>query len=173
MTTGTVTIAWANGEDEFCIAQVKHILALEHACDAGVAAIFGRLLDGAWMLNDVRETIRLGLIGGGKSPEKAMAIVKLHVDGNPLAQSLLIAQKVLEAALVGVPGESVGKAAAAGARDPLSSGMTDASAAPASTASEPGSDTPPEKSTTVPSGSSLPASPATTRPTAAEPNPSP
>jgi hypothetical protein len=173
MPTGTIGIIWAHGEDDFCIAQVKHILALEQACDAGVAAIFGRLIDGTWKLNDVRETIRLGLMGGGKSPEMALAIVKLHVDMNPLAQSVILAREVLRAALVSVPGEEVGKKAAAEATDPASTAMTAASAAPESTGSEPVSDTPRDKPTTAPSGSSSHVSTGSMPPTAPTPTPRP
>ncbi|ETR76012.1 hypothetical protein X566_15575 [Afipia sp. P52-10] len=85
------------------------ILDLEEKCGAGIAAILQRLADGTWRLNDVRETIRLGLIGGGMSPEKAMAAVKNHVDENPLASSVLIAYAVIEAALVPPRGDDVGK----------------------------------------------------------------
>lgn len=166
MPNGTIRLIWAGGEDDFCVAQVKHVLALEEACGAGVAAIFGRLMDQTWRLNDVRETIRLGLIGGGKSPEKAMALVKLHLDANPLGHGVMIAQAILQSALVGVPDDPLGKPAAADAQDPPSTTMTDASAAVESTASEPPSASPPETSTTSPSGSSPPPSPATTPPTA-------
>lgn len=124
---GTRTIIWANGEDQFCIAKVGLILDLEDKCGAGIATILQRLAGGAWWLNDVRETIRLGLIGGGMSPEKAMTAVKNHVDANPLASSVLIAYAVIEAALVPLRDDDVGKEPPAEATNTGSTIQTDAS----------------------------------------------
>lgn len=160
---GTIIIAWANGEDTFCIAKVGHLLDLEDKCSAGVAAIMRRLEDGSWRLNDVRETIRLGLIGGGMAPEQAMVTVKRHVDDQPLARSVLLAYEVLAAAMVGVPGDGVGKKPEA-ETDTRSSARTDVSAAPPSSGSAPPSNGLPATPSSAPSGSSQPPSTATTPP---------
>lgn len=165
---GTLTLSWRNGEDQFCIAKIGDLLALEDKCNAGISVILHRLQSGNWYLNDVRETIRLGLIGGGMPPEKAMTIVKLYVDNNPdgLLPSVLIAQLVLAAAIVGVPGEELGKANAAEAETGRASfETTAASAAPPPSASAPPSAGPSPTPTTPPSGNSLPPSRATSEPT--------
>jgi hypothetical protein len=110
--TGTRSIIWANGEDVFCIAKVGLILDLEDKCKSGFAVVMARLESGAWGINDVREPIRLGLIGGGMKPEAAMAAVRRHVDENPLAHSVLVAYEVMRAAMFGVPADDqVGQAA--------------------------------------------------------------
>lgn len=106
---GTRTIIWAGGEDVFCLSKVSHILDLEFKCNAGIGVIAARLQTGAYGINDVRETIRLGLIGGGASPEKAMNAVKNHVDANPLSHSVLVAYNVIEAVIFGVPDDPVGR----------------------------------------------------------------
>jgi hypothetical protein len=106
---GTRTIIWAGGEDVFCLAKVGLILDLEERCKAGIAMIMARIDSGIFGLNDIREPIRLGLIGGGMAPDKAMARVRNHVDENPLAHSVLVAQAILQAVLIGVPGDAVGK----------------------------------------------------------------
>jgi hypothetical protein len=62
---GTRTIIWQGGEDAFCLAKVGLIFDLEEKCRAGIGLIYARLASGSYFLNDVRETIRLGLIGGG------------------------------------------------------------------------------------------------------------
>ena len=111
--TGTKTIAWIGGEDDFCIAKVGLLLELEEKCGAGIAAIMRRLEDGTWKLNDLRETIRLGLIGGGKTPAEAMVAVKRHVDERPLAEGVLLAYEIIAAAMVGVQGDDIGKKAMA------------------------------------------------------------
>lgn len=108
--SGAVTLIWAGGEDVFCLSKVGLILDLEDKCHAGIGVIFARLENGAYGLNDVRETIRLGLIGGGATPERAMSAVKNHVDENPLAHSVLVASAVVRAVLFGFPEDDpVGK----------------------------------------------------------------
>jgi hypothetical protein len=134
---GTRTIVWAGGEHQFCLAKVGLILDLEDKCKSGLALIMGRLEAGAWGLNDVRETIRLGLIGGGMSPDAAMALLKNHVDEHPLAQSVLLAYEIVKAVLIGVPDDPVGKAKPAEATPTGSSMTTDASDAPRSSPSAP------------------------------------
>lgn len=106
---GTRTIIWSNGEDQFCLAKIGLLLDLEAKCNAPIGVIFGRLGSGNFSVNDIRETIRLGLIGGGRTPIQAMEIVKIHVDGNPLALSVLTAYAIIEAVMVGVPDDPVGK----------------------------------------------------------------
>lgn len=135
---GTVTIDWANGEDQFCLTQVKHVLDLEDKCGAGVREVMRRLEEDRWRYNDVRETIRLGLIGGGTPPDKAMVVVRRHVDGQAMAPNVLVAYAVLQAALIGVPGDEVGKSEAERTRKgSASTGQTAGSSAPRSTASGP------------------------------------
>lgn len=127
---GTRTIIWAGGEDQFCLAKVGLMLDLEEKCkNSGIALILARLESGSWGLNDVRETIRLGLIGGGMKPEEAMSRVKNHVDlnENGLAPSVLIALTVLHAVMVGVPDDPVGKEMPAEAPQTGSTTTTDAS----------------------------------------------
>lgn len=173
---GSITLVWGNGEDQFCIAKIGELLALEDKCNAGIMTIMHRIQTEAWYVNDIRETIRLGLIGGGMSAEKAMIAVKLHVDGHPLMQSVLLAHAILAAAIVGVPDDQVGKEQAAEAETEAKSFSEPmaASAAPSSSVSEPPSDGVFPTPTTQPSGNSRPVSPGTTAPTATAPSrPSP
>jgi hypothetical protein len=131
---GTRTIIWAGGEDQFCLT-IGQILDLEIVCRAGIAIIANRLSGGEWGLSDLRETIRLGLIGGGMDPERAMSKVRNFVDTNPhgLAHSVLVAHEIICSALFGAPKDDpVGKTKPAGAMDTGSSTTTDASDAPRS-----------------------------------------
>ena len=135
---GTVRIGWQGGEDDFCLAKVGDIFALEEACGAGLAEIYGRLTGGRWKLNDVREPIRLGLMGGGKSADEALKKVKICVDENPrgLAPSVVLAMTILQAVIVGVPDDPLGKTAAPeAATGQVSTMTTAASDAPQSMAS--------------------------------------
>jgi Phage tail tube protein, GTA-gp10 len=108
---GTIAIVWSNGENEFCLAKIGLMIALEEKCGVPIAHIFDRLLVGKWGVQDVRETIRLGLMGGGMTPNDALTAVKTHVDENPngLAPSVLVAIEILKAVMVGVPRDPVGK----------------------------------------------------------------
>lgn len=128
---GTRRILWSGGEDDFCAAKIGTILAIEDKCGAGIAEVYGRLVGGTWRVNDVREVIRLALIGGGMDAKDAQKAIDLHVHGHPggLAPSVVLAQTILEAVLIGVPEDEVGKSPAAEAMDPASTTMMDASAA--------------------------------------------
>lgn len=169
---GTVTLVWGNGEDQFCIAKIGELLALEDKCNAGIMTIMRRIQTEQWFVNDIRETIRLALIGGGMTPEKAMIAVKLHVDTKPLMESVLLAHAILAAAIVGVPDEQVGKKPAAEAETEVKSSSEPmaASAAPSSLASGPPSDGPSAIHTVPVFGSWQHAWQDTTEPTATAPS---
>jgi tail tube GTA-gp10-like protein len=79
---------------------------LEEAVDCGPVILIDRLYNGQWKVNDIRETLRWGLIGGGMKPAKAAEMVRDFIeDGNPLLPNLLIAQRVAQAGWVGAPEE--------------------------------------------------------------------
>jgi hypothetical protein len=131
---GSVTLTFGDGEHLFRLA-LGELRELQEKCDAGPQEIARRLQGGTWRIDDVREPIRLGLIGGGMKPADAYVTVKRYVDERPAwAENALVAFSVLAAAIVGVEEEPLGKARA-GKRKPRSqkaSGDT-----PASTATEP------------------------------------
>lgn len=71
-----------------------------------------RSIGGDWRVEDVRETIRLGLIGAGMSPTDAYIAVSTYVDQlrkYPLAGNVGVAAAVLLHALTAPEGEDVGK----------------------------------------------------------------
>lgn len=163
MPNGNIELSFGDGDHVFNVAKIGQALELEEKCGAGVSEILDRLRTNRWKLNDVRETIRLGLIGGGMTPVNALNLVKRYVDERPWGESLLIAQAIMIAAIIGVPGDLVGKTKAEGPRRR----RRNASSAPRSTVPEPPSDSLPDRSTTSPSGSSPPASTGSTAPTEA------
>ncbi|MGI2036410.1 gene transfer agent family protein [Rhizobium panacihumi] len=74
-----------------------------------------RSIGGDWRIEDVRETIRLGLIGGGATPSDASVAVMTYVDQVerfPIVDNIGIASAVLIHALTAPEGEKVGKPAA-------------------------------------------------------------
>ena len=82
-------------------------------------------------MDDLRETIRLGLIGGGMDPLDALVLVKRYVDDRPLMENVLPAWRILSAALMGPEDDAPGKEAAPAAA------TESASNSAASTAAEP------------------------------------
>ena len=68
-----------------------------------------RSVGGDWRVDDIREPIRLGLIGAGMTPTEAYLLVTRYVDGLPLTDNITLAADVLHHALVGEVDDPVGK----------------------------------------------------------------
>ncbi len=141
MATGEIELTWGDGPHKFNIAKIKSVLELEEKCEAGIAEIFQRIRSDRWHINDVRETLRISLIGGGMTPDKALSLINRYCDDRPWAESLQPAMLIIMAAMVGVPGDEVGKKEETERtkEDQPSEKMVDSSA-PLSTGSEPLSD---------------------------------
>lgn len=140
---GEVELDWADGRQKFNVAIFKHAFELEEKCDAGLQEIFERIASRRWRVTDILETIRIGLIGGGMEPAKALKLVRRYVETRPWAESVPVARVILLAAIVGVPGDNdLGKPEAEGA---MSEASPAASSAPPSTEEAPLSASPPEK----------------------------
>lgn len=137
-----VSFAWGDGEHTFRLA-IGQLRELQEKCNAGPAEILARLSGATWRVDDLRETIRLGLIGGGKSPTDAHLLVVRYVDAVPLFDSVAPAQAILMAALVGAPGDQPGKPKAG----KTTRKATGASSSRPSTAPEPPSASAPAPST--------------------------
>lgn len=127
---GTIRRGWQGGEHDFSLSPLGHVFSLEEVCGAGLRVVHMRLLSDQWGVKDVREPIRLGLIGGGLKAEEALKLVKVHVDENPngWAPSVLLAQAIVHAAIFGGDGapedDIAGKTAAPEAATDHPSSMT-------------------------------------------------
>jgi hypothetical protein len=113
--TADIELAWGDGTHLFSL-RIGQIGELQEKCGdpnrldgsvrlAGPGEIASRLLLGTWRLADVRETIRLALIGGGKSPTEAHMLCTRYIDQRPLNESVLVAQAIILRALNGPPEE--------------------------------------------------------------------
>jgi hypothetical protein len=102
-----VTLTWPGGEHEFAL-RIEHLRALQDRCDAGPAWVLARLGSSQWLVEDVTETLRLGLEGAGLEKKEARRLVQMHVEG-ALALSVLTARAILMSALYGDPDDEVGK----------------------------------------------------------------
>ncbi len=81
---------------------------LQEKCDAGPYVVLERLHNRSWRIKDISETIRLGLVGGGLEPTKALTLIRRYVTDRPPLENLTLSQAVLSAGLVGAPEEKVG-----------------------------------------------------------------
>ena len=97
---------WQGVEREFRLG-IGELRELQEKCDAGPMAILARLHGRDWRIDDIRETIRLGLIGAGVKKNEALAIVRKEVDNGFLLDHVEPARIILGAALTGPPDEII------------------------------------------------------------------
>lgn len=107
--TGKVTGVMGGGEYEFCL-RWGELIELQESRDGGPQWLLARMAAGQWQVQDVREVLRLGLIGAGTPTSTALRMVKTHVEQKPFDLGgenglLILAAKVLAAALHGVEDE--------------------------------------------------------------------
>lgn len=120
-----ITLDFGDGEYRFRLP-LKEIAELQTKCDAGIGLIYSRLMRGRYMdggdvvlnpleaifkVQDITETIRLGLIGGASglvngepvkvTPEKALALCRQYVEGRPLLDIWKIAAAIMNVCLIG------------------------------------------------------------------------
>lgn len=107
-----IMLRWADSDYLFRLP-LGMMEELQEKCNAGPKWIYNALGDDSWRISYVRETIRLGLIGGGCDPIKALNLVRRYVDERPWMENILIAQTILGASLIGAEDEQPGKSEAA------------------------------------------------------------
>ncbi len=108
---GSTLISWPDEERRYRLG-IGELIELQDKCDAGPAQIFNAISNHSWRVQWVRETIRLGLIGGGLDPVRALALTAKYVTPGSLMTCAIMAQQILIAALSGDPNDPVGKAQA-------------------------------------------------------------
>lgn len=138
-----VTIEWG-GEEHIFDLKLGNVRALQEKTGIGPALIAHRLQTGAWNVDDYRETLKQGLIGGGKTPNDAEKLVKQHCDERPAKESILPATCVLLSWINGAPKATVGKKKAPRKTTETTTAPTVSTSAP-STEQAPSSVSAPEK----------------------------
>lgn len=134
---GDVTFEWGEGETTFRLG-LGELRKLQERVDAGPYELLRRLTSGTWRVDDIIVPIRLGLMGGGAKDDDVRRLVRDYVEEKPLLDSVMIAAKILEAAIAGAPDEDFPKADGEGetAKSPSPTGS---SASPQSSAGAPSS----------------------------------
>lgn len=122
---GEITAPWGDGEHLFKLT-VAGLLELEEKTKSPFATVFARVTAGGYGMADISETIRLGLIGGGKSPIEAKKLVDRYL--LPLSESAPVARLALMGVMFGFEASPPGKDEAAPMADPTPTTATDPSA---------------------------------------------
>lgn len=100
---------WDGGEHAFHLG-IGQLRALQSATDVGPAFLMGRIISSQWFVDDIIETIRLGLIGGGTDAVAAKKLVdRVFNENTPaLYKHVLLATKILKDAIMGDISDPVG-----------------------------------------------------------------
>lgn len=94
-----VELDWGDGRHRFAL-QIGRIRELQDKTAVGPYALYRRILSGDWRVEDLTETLRLGLIGGGLKPTDALSLTRRYVEERPLLESVEPALSVLAWALL-------------------------------------------------------------------------
>jgi hypothetical protein len=93
-----------DGKYDLCL-RIDELIQLQEKLAVGPTVLAQRLYSGEWLVEDIRETIRLGLIGGGMPHRQAFDLVEGYVKEGYLLDYTSIAANALYAALNGVEDE--------------------------------------------------------------------
>lgn len=97
------------GEDRLFRLPIGRLRAVQEKCDCGPMELLQRFIGGTYRVDDVREVILQGLIGGGLDAPSAGRLIKSNFDDLPLQPFVMLAQGVIMACLVGAEDEDMGE----------------------------------------------------------------
>jgi hypothetical protein len=103
-----IQITWADGDYVFRLGWGE-LAELQEKTDAGPYVVLNRLHTHQWRIEDISNVIRLGLIGGGVDPVKALRLIRTYVENRPPLESHPCALAILSAGLVGAEDEPLGE----------------------------------------------------------------
>lgn len=112
--SGRISFVWGDGEEHHFRLALRQLRELQDKTEVGPFALFSRIRSGEWKVEDLRQTIRLGLIGGGLNPAEAGKLLVTYVDDRPLLENVSPALLILQAALLGADGDTSEKKTTAG-----------------------------------------------------------
>lgn len=101
-------LAWADGNYTFRLGWGELAL-LQEATDCGPLFLLERLAGKHWRIGDISHSIRLALIGGGATPDKALSLVTAYVEQRPPMENVMLAYAVVAAGVQGAPDEPLKK----------------------------------------------------------------
>lgn len=113
---GSISLVWGDGEQTFRLA-IGQFRELQEKVNGRRIALGGSMVGPMSLLNqlrandawpdDIREVLRLGLIGGGMKPPEAHRMMVNYFDAAPPLEHMKPAFAVLLAGMAGAPGEPI------------------------------------------------------------------
>ncbi|RCW80929.1 gene transfer agent family protein [Phyllobacterium bourgognense] len=80
----------------------KAAIEWEEKFNRSLFGTFNRMhREGIYLIADIKEIIRLALIGAGTAPVAALKLVERYVEGRPLSENMTLSLQILEAAFFG------------------------------------------------------------------------
>ena len=110
--------------------RIGEIGELERLTASGIGEIFFRMTTLRFKHADVRESIRLGMMGAGETEATATSLVSFYVDREPIGAHLQLAMDILTACVNGVSPEGNGDGEGATSDAPATSSPSTEPAAP-------------------------------------------
>lgn len=107
-TDGDINLVWGGDKRRFRLA-IENLLALQEKRNSGPLEIATRLRLGSWKLEDITDTIRIGLIGAGVDWKTAEKLVADHIKPGQISYHAMTAFAILMAALQGAPEDETDK----------------------------------------------------------------
>lgn len=104
MSGTAITMFLGDAEYRFDLPPAQ-VAELENKTGVGIGLLCHRIFARQFSLTELSEVIRLALIGGGTSPEKAAWLIACYVNGRPIVETYPLAEAVLEARYFGNPHE--------------------------------------------------------------------
>lgn len=95
-----ITLFFGDGEHPLLLTSPM-IRELERKLTSGIGATLARFQGQTFTFDDLTETIRCGLIGGGMAPQQAHDLARIYVDQRPFFESYQTAYSVLLARFAG------------------------------------------------------------------------
>lgn len=102
------TLLWGDGEYVFEL-RLGEVRELQQKTGVGPYKLYERIRKHEWFIDDLRETLRLGLIGAGMENVRALDLIKNNFDSRAKAQQVVPCIAILAAFLVGEEEEPLGK----------------------------------------------------------------
>lgn len=87
--------------------RIEELVQLQEKLGSGPFKIAERFMANDWLVEDVKETIRLALVGGGLTQKEAFDIVNRNVISGYLVEYSEIARQCILAAVMGVDEEPI------------------------------------------------------------------
>lgn len=112
-----VTLEFGDGEHTFALP-IGSMRELQDKTGRGPLALLRRLQSGEWLVDDLREIIRIGLIGAGAKPHEAAKLVQRYYDPGGHIEHAPLAAAILAAGLTAPLGTEPPKADATGTSAP-------------------------------------------------------